>query len=294
MAGLVEELQRDAADANVSVTSLLRKVKITASKLALDDVEQWVVNELNGYKTPDLPEYRLLSGIPRAYNPVRRDWIPLHLPSEILDTLKTVHVAEKVAQLETLAEPPDSPIHYRIAPYLIDALNQHLRVPFAEMCNFVQKSQIIGILDAVRNEVLDWSLKLERKGITGEGYSFSDREKTMAKDPTINIGSIQNFNGNLGSNNQSGDITTNILDKSKALLDLVHQARQYAPQLIEAGADEDKLLPTIKLLEEEIKRPVIDADTVTPLVQDLRNSVSGAAGNLIASGLLAAIAAVAG
>ena len=116
----------------------------------------------------------------------------------------------------------------------------------------------------------------------------------MAKDPAIHIGAIHNFTGNLGSGNKSGDITANIADKSKSLIELVHQVRQYAPQLIEAGADDKTLIPTIELLENEIKHPVIDAEAVTPLVQDLRNSVSGAAGNLIASGVLAAIAAFTG
>ena len=55
--GLIEEIQREALDASVSVGGLLRKVKLAAAKLRLAKVEQWVDSELKGYGeriAPDL------------------------------------------------------------------------------------------------------------------------------------------------------------------------------------------------------------------------------------------------
>jgi hypothetical protein len=44
----------------------------------------------------------------------------------------------------------------------------------------VSRSSIVGMIAAVRNAVLDWTLKLEEDGILGEGLTFSAREKETA------------------------------------------------------------------------------------------------------------------
>lgn len=44
----------------------------------------------------------------------------------------------------------------------------------------VSRAQFRGIIDAVRNIVLDWSLKLETAGILGVGMTFSREEKVRA------------------------------------------------------------------------------------------------------------------
>jgi hypothetical protein len=41
-------------------------------------------------------------------------------------------------------------------------------------------SNVSAILDAVRNTILKWSLKLEEEGILGDGMSFSPAEKETA------------------------------------------------------------------------------------------------------------------
>ena len=50
MASLVMQLQQAALDPSVRVSDLLRLALTTASKLGLSDIEQWLRNELDGYK----------------------------------------------------------------------------------------------------------------------------------------------------------------------------------------------------------------------------------------------------
>jgi len=47
--GLITEIQREAIDSTSSVSGLLRKVKLAAAKLKLDNLATWVDLELNGY-----------------------------------------------------------------------------------------------------------------------------------------------------------------------------------------------------------------------------------------------------
>ena len=52
---------------------------------------------------------------------------------------------------------------------------------------FLSVSSVHGILDAVRNSLLDWTLKLETAGVTGDGLVFSAEEKHQAIPVTQNF-----------------------------------------------------------------------------------------------------------
>ena len=65
----VYELQQMALDKNVDIEELLRKAYLIAVSTNQKDIEEWVLNEQNGYKSVDnLPEYRFLQGELKAYN----------------------------------------------------------------------------------------------------------------------------------------------------------------------------------------------------------------------------------
>lgn len=52
------------------IRNLLRKVYFAARKLKLQEFEDWVNHEWNGYKDLDkIPDYRLLRGELKAWNP---------------------------------------------------------------------------------------------------------------------------------------------------------------------------------------------------------------------------------
>jgi len=74
----------------------------------------------------------------------------------------------------------------------------------------LQRSQIAEILDAIRNAILEWALKLESEGILGDELSFSDDEKRKASSSTV-IQHVENLNfqGVLGSVTES-NLTQNL------------------------------------------------------------------------------------
>ena len=69
-----------------------------------------------------------------------------------------------------------------------------------------------GMIEAVRERLLDWSLELEKRGITGENMSFDEQEKQAARNHIFNI---QNFTGVLGNVSHS---SVNLYD-----FDSIHQ-----------------------------------------------------------------------
>ena len=74
-------------------------------------------------------------------------------------------------------------------------------VDFPVMGIEIARNQMAGLIDHVRNLILDWSLDLEKAGILGGELGFSPEEQRQASKVSINIGT---FNGNLHQGDVSG------------------------------------------------------------------------------------------
>jgi len=284
MATIVEQIQHDALDHQIPVSSLLRRVKLAAIKLGLGKVESWVEQELNGYTT-EVPKYRMVRGQPMAHNP-HLGW--QRIGGDVED-LSRVALGQSIASLEDIFLRYNNSMHIRYNANITSVLDEQNEVENGHYALHIDRSQIAAILDAVRNLVLDWAIELERAGVMGSEFSFNPEEKRKAQEvPTISIGMIGSFAGNLGTGNTSGDITaSNInIDQVKRL---VEQTRQHAKELIESGADHDALERNLNAIEEETAKAAPDQSILRGLLTDLRNTASGAAGNIIASGILTTI-----
>jgi hypothetical protein len=67
MPSLIRELQRAALDRNIRVSDLLRQALVVAHRLGAQEVEQWVLIELNGYDDPQaIPTYRVVEWVLRS------------------------------------------------------------------------------------------------------------------------------------------------------------------------------------------------------------------------------------
>jgi hypothetical protein len=195
VASIIEQIQRDALDHGVTVSSLLRRVKLAATKLGLDDIELWVEKELNGYGSSDLPKYRIVHGRPMAHHPYR-GWEPI---GGHIEKLGVRHVAQSIASLEELAKAPnDATIHFPFPDSVMKRLNDYNDTAGWPAVLEVDRSTIVGILDCVRTLVLDWALKMEKTGVLGTEVSFDAAEKVKVQgaETIISIGSIGSFAAN--------------------------------------------------------------------------------------------------
>lgn len=193
MSSLVEELQRDALDSKVSVSDLLRKSLVIATKLNLREFKVWVEQELNGYTdTRQVPDYRRLIGRIVAFNPAR-GYIPAIIPDAALAELLSIrHETSSVSVLESLAVCQGTMLVCDYSPDILARLMETQRYPLIPQVQ-IAKTSLLGILDAVRNAILTWSLKLEADGIVGEGMSFSPKEKTIASEKTADLQPVVNY-----------------------------------------------------------------------------------------------------
>lgn len=302
MPSLVEELQKDALNQDVKVTELLQKSLVVATKLKLNVFASWVRLKLDVYGETEVPEYRVLHGTPQVFNPYR-GYQPLHFGSvEHAKLFSKMHFNTPIGQIEhdligarksgsdafQVSYSPD------IEKHLMDAIKFRLQ-PSLHM----NASQVQGILDAVRKIILEWSLKLEADGITGEGMSFSTTEKERAQAQAVTYNIKNYIHGNIHdsqvqiesvSSTQSSVIEFDIAQVAK-LVDALKSTIDILG-LDEKGRKE--ATSEIATLEAQINSPNPKHSILRGSLGSIRRILEGAAGNLVASGLLNQIGAMFG
>ena len=209
---LVLQLQQLATDNDTDVTELLRKALLVATKLGLQPFRDWVNQELHGYGTNSVPEYRQVHAELKVRNPVH-GLIPFLIEDrKIMEQLCIdVPVQESVGSLVDLLQNQrgDGSLWLSLHPQL-KAILMRMQGGFAplEPVRIVGRNQFAAIVDAVRTTILDWSLQLEADGVMGEGMTFSAEEKQRAQSSIT----IENFQGIIGD--VSGSAVTQNLQMS--------------------------------------------------------------------------------
>jgi len=194
---IVLELQNQAIDSNSDILSLLRKALLVSHKLGLKDFEDWVNNELNGYKDKvEIPEYRKVHGELKVLNPVR-GWIPVIIEDkEIEEFLSYKKTFDSIPSLCSLVNSKDKQL---IMPMLgkENVLISNYTGYESKYQLFISCNSIVNIIEQVKNKILDWSLILEEQGIIGNGLMFTQEEKAKAQNEPKIVNYISNFYGDV-------------------------------------------------------------------------------------------------
>lgn len=286
MKSLILELQAKALDRDTTVTELLRMAKMVAVKLELREFEQWVNSELNGYSETPVPPYRVVRGQMKAANPFH-GLIPVQFPDDDLArSASEKSLMQRISEIEALA----AQVERNLVMPLPDEMQGLLQKFFGQNMEFkltFQPIVLVGVVDAVRNVILDWSLTLEKNGILGAGMSFSkqDKEKAHEQSVSYHIGSIGNFTGALG--NVSGgqvNATTTVID-----VDHVEKLLTQIDQNIDAFglAEHDKanVVETVAEVRASVRAGTF-ASHGFALLSTLKGIFEHTAGHLLAAGIL--------
>jgi len=286
---IIHELQLEAMNSTSSITDLLRKVLVVARKLKINDFEQWVDEELNGYNVPlkELPEYRDIVGKVQWFNPFR-GWCPVIIEDErILDIVSKVKLNQPITELEHLISSDSDHLIYQI-PQTQQNLLSKMFGETAEFRLYFGKSQCQRMIDAVRNIILEWALKLEEDGILGEGLSFSNEEK---KEASKNNYTVNNFYGNANgvqiqqNTSHSTQTIINEMDFDK-ISNFISTLKDNMNQ-IGLQKEEQKVVESeIENISTELASTEPKPSVLKQSLQSIRTTLEGTAGNLTASGLL--------
>ncbi len=161
----LQDLKNDAIGSDIKVSELLRKAKILAKKLGDNDFLFWIEKEASGYGKEKVPEYRIVHGEPKGHNPYR-GWIPFTTgESKSQDFLSKKLVSSPIAELESIIEESKDSKKILHIPFSAETQQK-----MSEATGFntsyslhVSTNSIYGILDIVRNKIIDWVIENDSK-----------------------------------------------------------------------------------------------------------------------------------
>jgi hypothetical protein len=149
---------------------------------------------------------------------------------------------------------------------------------------------IVSLCDTIRNRVLSFALELEgvldRAGDNPSAVpagTVTQHVTTIIYGGTNVVASAPDARINVG-----GDIN---LQQAGSIIE---QIRKHQGELVRAGIDADALENRLSVVEQELASNKPDSGKLRSLLGDVRNALSGAAGNLIASGAITGLNALLG
>ncbi len=288
--GLVIELQRHALDQTISVSTLLRYAKVIAFKLDLRDALVWIDGELNGYMdkpVESVPPYRVVRGEVKGLNP-HYGWRPVQFENAAHAQLfSAAHLGQSLGAMEEglQGDQNGSRIGFQWHPATKQQLLSAISYASDVMLE-LHRGQILGIIDAVRNIVLEWALELEKEGNLGEGMAFSPDERREAREVSHNY-FIQNAGviGNVSDQaqvhgQQSADIDIDV----RLLQDVLGQARENLSGL--PKETRDTLERVLDDIDHEVQAGGGNRARLRELAERAIRVCEGASGNVIATGII--------
>ena len=287
---IVLELQSEAMASDSNVSDLLRKSLVIASKLEIKDFEDWVKQEINGYRDnlDNIPDYREVRGSLQYYAANNGSYFPAILLNPIVaNYIKQNKLPQSITELESLLKSEKESIF--IIPS--EEIQKELRISFKMETKFritLERSQVQKIIDMVKTIILEWSLQLEKDGILGEGIKFSQKEKQVADKQNY---TVNNFYVNVSGlqiqqhTQNSTQIQINEIDiekVSKIISDLQkHLSQTELSEEKQKAIEKEIEAITKQLTENKPKKNVIKES-----IKTIRGLLEGVAGNLIAEALV--------
>lgn len=182
MSGIVMELQKELLDDNIKLSSSLNKAYVIARKLNIPDLLDFLNCEIRGYPDANnLPSYRITNGVLKGFNPYQ-GWQSLVIEDDkFAKTMSVVNLTMSIAEIESLVDDKDNTSQPRqVLPSSL--IPKMIGEGFCtQLALFFGSNVLSAVLSTVRHAMLEWTLKLEENGIVGEGLSFTDKEKEIAK-----------------------------------------------------------------------------------------------------------------
>jgi len=235
---LLRNIQNDVIDANVDISVILRKCKVLAVRLGNEPFENWVNQELNGYKNKKLlPDYRIVqvysqgnfsgpfgSGLNNADIPF------LSIPEKYRENLRKCYFIEPIGYyLNLLRTSKGNNLKEQWPPDLVAYTGRDIYQGMNCMSawKLIPNSSIFSLVEAVRNRILNFVLEIEKEAPNaGEDFpkdqKISPERVSQVFNTTIygNVGNISEASQNV---NQTATINVlkNDLNSLKTYLSSV-------------------------------------------------------------------------
>jgi hypothetical protein len=293
---IIDDLQEEALDNTIQMQNLLSKAYVVAKKLRIKQFEGFILSELKGYNNismVEIPDYRIVFGLPKAFNPYN-GWISATAEDpETQTTISKLPLYHSIPELESMLKHQDeSSLMLSYPPEIQNVLRELFNTDF-QMSLLVNKSSIEIILSNVRHIILDWAIQLENEGITGDGIKFSRKEIEKATNsPVINFyGQSSDIQLQIQQNsNNSTQIQTKEIALDLEAVKTFIEALDTQKNMLNLGDEEKTTLEeNITQVNSELQKSNPNNTLIRESLVTIRNLAEGIAGNFMASGILVGI-----
>ena len=232
-----------------------------------------------------LPDYRNLHCEIKGQNPVLGLVPVLISPQSLADAICKYPVTQPVAEIESLVtESRQSPHSIMSMPFTADQMavlynNLQINARFP-LIRITSASQMESVVQAVRNAVLEWSLKLEEDGIIGKGLSFSPEEKHLAASHHYNIGNyVENMNQSQIQQNTQ-DSTQNYVNSgfdAQAVATLLREFGDWVENAPLEAEQKAEIVADLQTVESQTKSPKPNNAIITAGLSSVKSVLEQAA-----------------
>jgi hypothetical protein len=170
---LLRRIQDATIDPKFQLADILRMCKILAARLDHKAFNEWIDQELNGYKDRyNIPNYRILENLQHRGNFSNYGYefknypIPLSaLPESARQILAKRHIWIAVSSLEnSVIQSNMRAVDHNVIPWEVDTVIR-LEVYEGTTCSdawtVIPISEIVSIIDTIKNRVLDFIIEIE-------------------------------------------------------------------------------------------------------------------------------------
>lgn len=193
------DLIDDIVNEKVELTSILRKAKVLASGLTILEMKGWVKSELEGYsQSESVPEYRKLtmqnwgtftgpfgSGTKNVILPT------LQLPQPLKTFAELYEVRENVGELVQLCSYDNDNLKRKWPAEWIMLAREYIEISGGQVLvdahQNVSKAMIVGILENVKNKLLDFLISLSEENIIDDGNATQETKERARNIFHLNI-----------------------------------------------------------------------------------------------------------
>ena len=181
MGSIVLDLQQEVISQDCDIVNALRKAHLIAVKLGLEEFDNWILNELNGYSSQkDCPDYRKIHVVLRGFNPYH-GWIPTMINDpEFEKMISEKKISQSISEIITLISNNEDGLSINCNGVELELFNKMFDNPLPMHFAYqVSRASVAGIIEKVKNTLLEWTLKLEKEGILGENMAFNEKEEIL-------------------------------------------------------------------------------------------------------------------
>lgn len=293
MPAIVPELIEMATGRTVSTTDLLRKSLVVSERLALPYFSNWINFELNGYKENPTPEYRKLKGEIKLLTTSGRPLPPSAALVQLINRELEINITEPIHEIEISIK--DKEELFREINIENKKIYKTQNIQFAikhineieisrgnRLAATLSTKKAQGICENVRTKILNIALDLEKNGIKGNGMTFNNEEKEIARSVVIT-----NNNGQIQiSSPGSNQTQTKTVDTEK-LCELVSALRKALDKDNSMSSDGRREFESeLATLEAQAQSPKPKWPIVKEAALSLKSILENAAGSALASAAL--------